>query len=404
MKPLTYGSITENMFSYSSTKTVEAESRNKVLLVIPHSPENPLDVKVKNFQMHPDVSVVKRTLLLKRFFQKIIFVTGSRASVNFEKPILFDDIEYRTISSKKLLGGFVNPFYITFVVVLMSYIIKHYPNLIVLNFIGGTTGVLAIIISRIFRVKAITYFTGVPEASFRYRRKIRINFQLLLLFSSRIIVNNTSVKRRLRHFHWKREIKIVPNFVEENFKPLGLPREEKTVLYVGRLDENKRLSHLIRSFHRLKKKHKDEEIQLYVIGEGPEFHNLSHLSKKLDMSKFICFLGRKEHEEMPFWMNRCRVLVLPSLYEGFPNVLIEAMACGTPVICMDLPYARYVVGRAGLLVPPHSINKLAGAMERILYDDKLWQELSQKALDQASIYTIDRYVSNIRGVFGPPPE
>ena len=94
-------------------------------------------------------------------------------------------------------------------------------------------------------------------------------------------------------------------------------------------------------------------------------------------------------------MNRCGVFVLPSMYEGFPNVLLEAMACGTPVICMDAPYARWIVDRAALLVEHNSVEKLAEAIERVLLNNDLWNRLSEKGIERASNFKMEQFVERI---------
>jgi glycosyltransferase involved in cell wall biosynthesis len=368
--------------------------KSKVLLVIPHAPFSNIDNRIKSFQQHPDVSVVKRTMVLANLFDKIIFVSGS--STKLQKPILFNNIEYHTIEGSLLLSGFLKSYDLKLLVLFFTLALRHSQKLRVLNFSMASSSVILCFFSKMMRIKFVTYFTGVPEAASRYKKKILLDYKLLLLFSSKIVANNPFVKNRLLQIYPSRDVEIIPNFVESNFKPFDLPRNKKWILYVGRLDSEKRVSHLLQAFSLLKKC--IGNVFLYVIGDGPELQNLSLLSKKLGIAESVRFLGWISHENLPFWMNRCGLLVLPSIHEGFPNVLLEAMACGTPVICMDAPYAQWIVNHAALLVKPNSVKKLAEAIECVLLNDDLWRKLSEKGIERASIFKMEQFVERIIGV------
>ena len=87
-----------------------------------------------------------------------------------------------------------------------------------------------------------------------------------------------------------------------------------------------------------------------------------------DDSPTVFLLGARPHEEIPFWMNACDTLCLPSLSEGLPNVVLEAMACGLPVIASRVGGVPEVVsdGVNGFLVPPSNPEALADALQRAL--------------------------------------
>jgi|Deesub1362A_J573_1020465.scaffolds.fasta_scaffold00355_27 glycosyltransferase involved in cell wall biosynthesis len=360
-------------------------------MVLPHAPFLNFDNRIYNFQEHPDVPVVKRILALKNFFKQIIFVSGSLH--DFGMPVMFGNIEYHTLKGQGMLHGFLKTYDIKLIAVFLSSVFRYGRSLKVLNFSMASSSIILCFLSRIMRIRFVTYFTGVPEAASRYQRKILLDYKLLLLFSSKILTNNPFVKNRLLQFHPSRDVEIVPNFVESNFKPSDLPRNKKWILYVGRLDSEKRVFHLLQAFSLLKKC--IDNVFLYVIGNGPELQNLSLLSQKLGIAKSVQFLGWIEHENLPFWMNRCGLLVLPSIHEGFPNVLLEAMACGTPVICMDAPYAQWIVNHAALLVKPNSVKKLAEAIRCLLLNDDLWKKLSEKGIERASNFKMEQFVERI---------
>jgi len=367
---------------------------DRVLMVIPHAPYGYLDNRIHSFQQHPDVPVVKRTLALTGFFSKILFVSGS--SHKFQKPVLFDNIEYHTIAGSSTLGGFLKSYDPKLLVLFISMVLRYRNKLRVLNFSMASSSVILCFLSKVMKIKFTTFFTSVPESASRYRTKIVFDYKILLLFSSKAITNNPSVKNRLLKIHPRRDIKIIPNFIEPKFKLLNLPRNIKSILYAGRLDSEKRVSHLLKAFSMLK--NSTSNITLYLVGKGPEMQNLSLLSEKLGIAKSVQFLGWVPNDELPFLMNRCGLFVLPSLHEGFPNVLLEAMACGTPVICMDASYARWIVDDVALLVEPNSVEKLAEAVERVLLNSDLWKKLSEKGIERALNFQMDQFIGPIMRV------
>jgi len=138
--------------------------------------------------------------------------------------------------------------------------------------------------------------------------------------------------------------------------------DEPVVLAVGRLSEEKNVAGLIRAFARLRA---SMRLRLVVVGDGPQRPVLQALIDELGLGPAVRLLGQRDN---PYpYMRRARVFVLASQFEGFGNVLIEAMACGAPVVSTDCPVGPREVlagGRYGLLVPPDDSGALAEAIER----------------------------------------
>lgn len=363
----------------------------KVLLVLPHAPFSNFNCRIHSLEDHPDMPVVKRTLALREFFRRIVLVSGS--SHSFGMPVMFDNIEYHTIKGRTALHGFFKAYDIKLLAIFLSSVLHYGRSLKVLNFSMASSSVVLCILSKTARIKFVTFFTSVPEAASKYKRKVLFDYKVLLMLSSKILTNNPFAKSRLLQIHFRRDIEIVPNFVEPKFKPFNLPRNLNWVLYAGRLDPEKRVSHLLQSFSLLKKS--VSEARLYVIGDGPELEYLRILSEKLGVAESVRFLGWVAHGDLPLWMNQCGIFTLPSIHEGSPNVLLEAMACGTPVVCMDSPSIRWVVNGAGLLVQHSSIVKLMEAIEIVLLKNDLWNELSENGIARASDFKKEQFVMEI---------
>lgn len=130
------------------------------------------------------------------------------------------------------------------------------------------------------------------------------------------------------------------------------------ILGVGRLVPEKDFAMLLRAFARV---HKQRPVRLVILGEGPLRTNLIDLAAQLEVQDDVCLAG---FDQNPFkYMSRCSVFVLSSRHEGLPGVLIQAMACGAPVISTDCPYGPAEIicepGRDGILVPVGDAEAMA---------------------------------------------
>jgi glycosyltransferase involved in cell wall biosynthesis len=169
---------------------------------------------------------------------------------------------------------------------------------------------------------------------------------------------------------------FLPNGVDtERFQPV--PREEKTVLrkklnlpdgkmviYCGRLQPEKRVDQLISAWSQVQGQEK--EARLVIVGTGPEESRLRTMANEK-----ITFTGAVD--DVPSYLNAADVYVLPSSAEGLSNSLLEAMACGLPVVATDVGGAPDLIehGNRGLLIPPDAPGKLADALLLMLGDEKI---------------------------------
>jgi len=168
------------------------------------------------------------------------------------------------------------------------------------------------------------------------------------------------------------KLHVVPNgYNERLFKPmpmdvmrkrLGLPVSKKILLSVGNLVYVKGHIYLVEAMRFVLKERND--VILIIVGSGPLRENLERRVKKLGLNDKIMFVGGRPHEEIPLWMNACDMLILPSLCEGFPTVIPEAMACGKPVVASNVGGIPEILSsnELGILVPPKDPKSLAWAI------------------------------------------
>jgi D-inositol-3-phosphate glycosyltransferase len=177
---------------------------------------------------------------------------------------------------------------------------------------------------------------------------------------------------------------------------LGFGAKEKVVLYVGRFDSRKGIETLVRAGAQLKTELESDSpgsskgMKLVIVGgsdpeqaDGRERQRIEQLVHELGIAEHTLFAGRIGHDLLPLYYTAADVCVIPSHYEPFGLVAIEAMACGTPVVASDVGGLKFTVvpEETGLLVPPRDANGFAKAIARILTDE-LW---SRKLRRQASV-------------------
>lgn len=142
---------------------------------------------------------------------------------------------------------------------------------------------------------------------------------------------------------------------------LGLPPEVPVVLYAGNLKATKGCHDLIEAFPALVRRHHDA--RLVYVGDGPCRANLEDRAASLCCAPAVRFAGAVDHAALADWFVAADVLCLPSHNEGVPNVILEAMACGTPVVASSVGGIPEVLpAHAGILVPPHQPHELGVAL------------------------------------------
>jgi glycosyltransferase involved in cell wall biosynthesis len=171
----------------------------------------------------------------------------------------------------------------------------------------------------------------------------------------------------------------------------------KYLLYVGNLHPHKNLPRLIQAFARLSSR---VSHQLVVVGKKDKrFHPfLEALVEKLGLNGRVVFLDYVKQNDLGGMYAGAEVFVFPSLYEGFGLPLLEAMACGIPVVSGNIGATAEVVGEAGILVDPRSVKDLAEALEYVLTTRGIRQDLQERGLRRAQQYRWDRTAQQVSGI------
>jgi glycosyltransferase involved in cell wall biosynthesis len=175
-------------------------------------------------------------------------------------------------------------------------------------------------------------------------------------------------------------VRVIPNPVMH--APDARPRKPDDVHYlvsIGRLTHQKGFDVLLQGFGLLAAKHPDWKLVIY--GEGPDRSSLEELRLKSRCSKQISLPGLTKDSMQA--LRQADLFVLPSRFEGYPNVLLEALACGLPVVATACPGATAEIlanGVHGMLVPPNDVGAMTTALDAMLSSPKLRDAYAGKAL------------------------
>lgn len=169
------------------------------------------------------------------------------------------------------------------------------------------------------------------------------------------------------------------------------------IISAGRLAVQKNFPLLLKAFQIVSKK---TPCRLVLLGDGPEEGRLKNLAVDLGIEKNVAFLGN--HSNPYCYFAKSDIFVLSSLWEGFPNVLCEAMACGLPIVSTDCPTGPNEIirdGENGLLVMMNDATAMADAIMRLLNDDGLRLSLAQRGHADVKFFTIDRMIDEFNSCF-----
>ncbi|KAF2955584.1 glycosyltransferase [Marinitoga sp. 38H-ov] len=196
-----------------------------------------------------------------------------------------------------------------------------------------------------------------------------------IIVTSPNIINTSPV---LKYF--KEKISVVPLFVEtnhfyyrqDNYRNKYVSKNEKLILYIGRLGRYKGIEYLIKSMENLPNNYK-----LLIIGKGPKETELKDITKDLNLENRIIFENHISYNEMPKYYSAADVFVLPSIDRGeaFGLVALEAMACGIPVVSTELGTGttfHNINEQTGIHVKPMNSKEISSAIKRIAEEN--WKE------------------------------
>ena len=200
--------------------------------------------------------------------------------------------------------------------------------------------------------------------------------------------------KKLEIGNWKLEIK----------QKYQLP--DTFVLYVGDVNYNKNLIGLIRAFkHTFEESKPTSKVKLVLVGKAfldetlKETKQILQLIKSLKLNKGVIRLGWIPPKELVGVYNLATVYCQPSFYEGFGLPVLEAMACGCPVVAANTSSLPEICGKAAIMVNPYNINSIASGIKKVLYDISIYDILRKKGLEWVKNFTWEKVAQKTYEVY-----
>ncbi|MGD1994571.1 MAG: glycosyltransferase family 4 protein [Anaerolineae bacterium] len=219
----------------------------------------------------------------------------------------------------------------------------------------------------------------------RYPPPFSLIERYCLRHTSAAIVGSHSAAQVWRAKGYGGSLAVIPQFgVDPQFftpHPHRTPRERFVVGFAGRLVPEKGPDMLLTAAARL------EEVEVLILGSGPMREQLEEQADQLDLGDRVTFEGNIPSTQMPDFYRRLDALVLPSRsrpnwVEQFGRVLIEAMACGVPVVGADSGEIPHVIGDAGLTFPEGDTAALSARLDQLVSDPRLQQDLARRGRER----------------------
>lgn len=310
---------------------------------------------------------------LSKYFKHIYFFTyGGKEDLKY-KSCLADNI---TIVPKKYISN--NLLYSCMVPFIYHKILKNVDILKTNQMWGSWSAVLARLFYRkklIVRAGYMLSISFAKENPKSWVKKLIIKFVEMFAYkiaNGVITTSKSNFEYIEKHYKPTGIHVLIPNYVEiEIFKPLSLAKKKNSICFIGRLTKQKNLFALLEAL-------KGFSYTISIVGSGEQEKQLRVFSIKHGIQ--AKFLGNIPNRQLPRILNQHEIFILPSLWEGMPKTLLEAMACEMPVIGTKINGTKEVIehGRNSLLCDTDS-NSIREAIINLMEDDRLRRNLGKSA-------------------------
>jgi len=292
--------------------------------------------------------------------------------------------------------------------------VRNETNIVIFH-IGGSGLLLPMLAAKCLRKKIILIMAGFSPKSIQeiHRASLwgagaaifsrifsafeKLNFSL----STRIVVYSPSLISFGKLEKYQGKISVAHgHFLDfDSFKPKKMLSERGDLVgYIGRLSEEKGVMNFVEAIPgvlTLRKK-----TRFLIIGEGPLSAEIEALLKTYKLGNKVSLLGWVPHNELPEYINQLKLLVLPSYTEGLPNIVLEAMACGTPVLATPVGSIPDLIKdeETGFIMEDNSPEKIASGIIRVLEHPKLKEMANNARFLVEQNYTFEIAVEGYRNI------
>jgi glycosyltransferase involved in cell wall biosynthesis len=244
---------------------------------------------------------------------------------------------------------------------------------VTIAFFGVPSGPAAWVLKRYYRIPYIVSLRGGDVPGSRpydfatYHRLIAPLVRIIWRGAAAVVANSEGLRSLAHAFAPNVDIRVIPNGVDPDmFQPVKRSWDNMKMLFVGRIVYQKGLDLLFQALVGLR----DMSWQLTVVGDGPQRDSLQSMAETIGIADRVYFAGWQPREALVEFYQQANLFVFPSRHEGMPNVVLEAMASGLPVIATSIAGNEELVipDETGLLVPPEGVVALREALCTLLSD------------------------------------
>lgn len=277
----------------------------------------------------------------------------------------------------------------------------------VMVFFAIPSGPVGYYLKKRYKVPYIVRFGGGDIPGFQDR--FRIIYKLIGPFekiiwknAEALVANSRGLKELAKNFYCKKEIQVVSNGVDATFFKENIEKketEEYRILFVSRLIERKGLQFIIPQLKTLQESCK-KTIMLTVVGDGPYREILEKLVEAEGVSAYVKFVGQKSKSELPDYYKNADVFILPSKKEGMPNVVLEAMASGLPIVMTPCEGSTELIDGNGYIAKAEAFSE---KLKILAEDNVLRLQMGRRSVDMVHEKFLwdgvaKKYISILEGI------
>lgn len=319
------------------------------------------------------------------FFDKIYFISFSHSDVdNDSAKILSANADVRIYPLGKINILTLLPIFIR-----ALFLIKKIRPALIRAYDPSARGLFSVIIGRLLGIPVVISIHAELDEQRKCDNRFKLKFRRLLEYHSiRLADTVICVTNHVREYAQRfgalnNHTKVIYNGVD--LVQFAHPSTQQifrkdTILCVGRLDKQKYQECLIKAVSLL-----DTDMDLALIGDGPEFNRLVQLSRELNIAQKVHFIRSVPHNKIQDYYCSAKIFAIATHYEGFCIPVIEAMASGVPVVASCIPPIREIIGDAGLLAD-NSPESFRSNIELLLKDNKMYDTFVEKGKHRVRMF------------------
>lgn len=242
--------------------------------------------------------------------------------------------------------------------------------------------------------KSIQYLRKVTEESVKGADRLVVISE----FTKKELIDNYEVNPRKIEVIYPgldREVFSLKRESRSGLKKFGIKRPY--ILFLGMLEPRKNIAGLIKAFAGMPS-HKNYQLVI-AGGRGWKFEEIFKVVDKLNLKDDVIFTGYVTDQERPQLLHGASLFVYPSFYEGFGMPVVEAQACGVPVITSNTSSLPEAAGEGAIFIDPNNVGEISSAMQKVLTSKSLREELIKKGLQNAQKYSWEKSARKLLNLF-----